>query len=78
MDWCGRPHGLVRTSAWIGEDVRMDWCGCPHGLVRTSAWMGADVCGSPHGWVRTSAGPEDLLALLPLLCNNLLIICGIT
>ena len=60
---CGRPHGLVRTSAWI---------------VRTSAWMGADVCGSPHGWVRTSTGPEDLLELLPLLCNNLLIICGIT
>ena len=46
--------------------------------MRTSAWMGADVCGSPHGWVRTSAGPEDLLELLPLLCNNLLIICGIT
>ena len=28
---CGRPHGLVRTSAWIGADVRMDWCGRPHG-----------------------------------------------
>ena len=68
----------MRTSAWIGADVRMDRCGCPHGLVRTSAWMGADVCGSPHGWVRTSAEPEDLLELLPLLCNNLLIICGIT
>ena len=65
---CGRPHGLVRASAWIDADVRMDW----------SAWMNADVCGSPHGWVRTSAGPEDLLELLPLLCNNLLIICGIT
>ena len=79
---CGRPHGLVRTSAWIGADVRMDWCGRPHGLVqtsvRTSAWMGGYVCGSPHGLVRTSAGPEDLLELLPLLCNNLLIICGIT
>ena len=68
----------MRTSAWIGADIRMDWCGRPHGLVRTSAWMGADVCGRPHGWVRTSAGPEDLLELLPLLCNNLLIICGIT
>ena len=72
----------VRTSADIFPDVyadvRMDWCGRPHGLVRTSAWMGADVCGRPHGWVRTSAGPEDLLELLPLLCNNLLIICGIT
>ena len=78
MDWCGRLHGLVRTSAWIGADVRMDWCGRPHGLVWTSAWMGADVCGRPHGWVQTSAGPEDLLELLPLLCNNLLIICGIT
>ena len=75
---CGRPHGLVRTSAWIGADVCMDWRGRLHGLVRTSAWMGADVCGRPHGWVRTSAGPEDLLELLPLLCNNLLIICGIT
>ena len=53
-------------------------CGRLHGLVRSSAWMGADVCGSPHGWVWTSAGPEDLLELLPLLCNNLLIICGIT
>ena len=63
MDWCGRPHGLVRTSAWIGADVRMDGCGC----LRTS-----------DGWVQTSAGPEDLLELLPLLCNNLLIICGIT
>ena len=59
-------------------DVRMDWCRRPHGLVRTSAWMGVDVWGSPHGWVRTSAGPEDLLELLPLLCNNLLIICGMT
>ena len=68
----------MRTSAWIGADVRMDLCGRPHGLVRTSAWMGADVCGSLHGWVQTSAGPEDLLELLPLLCNNLLIICGIT
>ena len=42
---CGRPHGLVRTSAWIGVDVRMDWCGRPHGCrcLRKSAWMGADV-----------------------------------
>ena len=62
----------------VYADVRMDWCGHPYGLVRTSAWMGADVCGSPHEWVQTSAGPEDLLELLPLLCNNLLIICGIT
>ena len=53
-------------------------CGHPHGWVRTSAWMGADVCGSLHGRVRTSAGPKGLLELLPLLCNNLLIICGIT
>ena len=75
---CGNPHGLVRTSAWTGAEVHMDWCGRPHGWVRTSAWMGADVCGSLHGWVRTSAGPEDLLELLPLLCNNLFIICGIT
>ena len=75
---CGRPHGLVQTSTWIGADVCMDSCRRPHELVRTSAWMGADVCGSPHGWVRTSPGPEDLLELLPLLCNNLLIICGIT
>ena len=83
---CGHQCGHLRTSlrtsmwtsAWIGADVRMDWCGRPHGLLRTSAWMGADVCGRPHGWVRTSAGPEDLLELLPLLCNNLLIICGIT
>ena len=36
---CGRPHGLVRTSAWIGADVRMDGCGC----LRKSAWMGADI-----------------------------------
>ena len=64
--------------AEVYADVRMDWCRRPHGLVRTSAWMGVDVWGSPHGWVRTSAGPEDLLELLPLLCNNLLIICGIT
>ena len=75
-------RGSLRTSADIFADVyadvRMDWCGRPHGLVRTSAWMGADVCGRLHGWVRTSAGPEDLLELLPLLCNNLLIICGIT
>ena len=85
-DVCGHQCGhlrtslrtSMRTSAWIGADVRMDWCGRPHGLMRMSAWMGADVCGSPHGWVRTSAGPEDLLELLPLLCNNLLIICGIT
>ena len=79
---CGHLQTSLRTSAWIGADVRMDWCGRPHGLVqtsvRTSAWMGGYVCGSPHGWVRTSAGPEDLLELLPLLCNNLLIICGIT
>ena len=90
---CGRPqyfHMQVRSCPQRGPrksadifadvyaDVRMDWCGRPHGLVRTSAWMGADVCGRPHGWVRTSAGPEDLLELLPLLCNNLLIICGIT
>ena len=75
---CGHLRTSMRTSAWIGVDDCMDWCGRPHGLVRTSAWIGADVCGSPHGWVRTSAGPEDLLELLPLLCNNLLIICGIT
>ena len=79
---CGRLRTSMRTSADIFADVyvdvHMDWCGRPHGLARTSAWMGADVCGSPHGWVRTSAGPEDLLELLPLLCNNLLIICGIT
>ena len=78
----GSLRTSVRTSADIFADVyadvRMDWCGRPHGLVQTSAWMGADVCGRPHGWVRTSAGPEDLLELLPLLCNNLLIICGIT
>ena len=66
----GSLRTSVRTSADIFADV--------YGLVRTSAWMGADVCGRPHGWVRTSAGPEDLLELLPLLCNNLLIICGIT
>ena len=36
---CGRLHGLVRTSAWIGADVRMDGCGC----LRKSAWMGADI-----------------------------------
>ena len=68
----------MRTSADIFadvyEDVHMDGCG----RLRTSAWMGADVCGSPHGRVRTSAGPKDLLELLPLLCNNLLIICGTT
>ena len=63
MDWCGRPHGLVRTSAWIGADVRMDWRMDGCGCLRKSAWMGADI-----------AGPE----LLPLLCYNLLIICGIT
>ena len=63
----------MRTSADVYAevyvDVRMDGC----------AWMGADVCGSPHGRMRTSAGPKDLLELLPLLCNNLLIIsiCGI-
>ena len=82
----GSLRTSVRTSADIFADifadvyadVRMDWCGRLHGLVRTSAWMGADVCGRTHGWVRTSAGPEDLLELLPLLCNNLLIICGIT
>ena len=39
MDWCGRPHGLVRMSTWIGADVRMDGCGC----LRKSAWMGADI-----------------------------------
>ena len=79
---CGRLRTSVQTSADIFADiyadVRMDWCGRPHGWMRTSAWMDADVCGSPHGWVRTSAGPEDLFELLPLLCNNLLIICGIT
>ena len=74
----GSLRTSVRSSADVYADVRMDWCGHPHGLVRTSAWMGVDVCGSPHGWVRTSAGPEDLLELLPLLCNNLLIICAIT
>ena len=21
MDWCGRPHGLVPTSAWMGAEV---------------------------------------------------------
>ena len=64
----------MRTSADIFADVyadvHMDGCGRPHGWVRMS--------GSLHGRVRTSAGPKDLLELLPLLCNNLLIICGIT
>ena len=36
---CGRPHGLVQTSAWIGADVRMDGCGC----LRKSAWVGVDI-----------------------------------
>ena len=49
MDWCGRPHGLVRTSAWIGADVRMDWCGRPHGWVQMSADVRMDGCGHPQG-----------------------------
>ena len=36
---CGRPHGLMRTSAWIGAEFRMDGCGC----LQKSAWMGADI-----------------------------------
>ena len=39
MDWCGRPHGLVRMSTWICADIHMDGCGC----LRKSAWMGADI-----------------------------------
>ena len=72
----------ICRSAVVHREVCGYLCGCPcgypDGWVRTSAWMGADVCGSPHGRVQTSAGPKDLLELLPLLCNNLLIICGIT
>ena len=49
MDWRGRPHGLVRTSAWIGADVCMDWCGRPHGWVRMSADVRMDGCGHPQG-----------------------------
>ena len=72
------PYAGPQLSAERSAEVCGHLCGRPHGLVRMSAWMGVDVCGSPHGWVRTSAGPEDLLELLPLLCNNLLIICGIS
>ena len=42
MDWCGRPHEMVRT-------VRMDWCGRPHGWVRMSAEVRMDGCGHPQG-----------------------------
>ena len=62
---CGHPQTSLRTSTVIYVDVRMD--GCRH--LRTSAWMTADV---------DFHGPKDLLELLPLLCNNLLIICGTT
>ena len=87
---CGRPqyfHMQVhscpqrgpRMSADINADifadvygdVRIDGCGRPHGWVLMSAEVRIDGCGHP-------AGPKDLLELLPLLCNNLLIICGIT
>ena len=89
---CGRPqyfHMQVRSCRQRGPRKSADVCGHQCGHLRTSlrtsmwtsAWIGADVrmdwCGRPHGWVWTSAGPEDLLELLPLLCNNLLIICGI-
>ena len=73
---CRRLCG--QTSTWMGADVCADvpMDGCGH--LRTSTWIGANVRGSQHGWVWTSAGPKDLLELLPLLCNNLLIICGFT
>ena len=86
------PYAGPQLSAERSADINADIGGHLRTSLRTSmrmsAWMGADICGRPHGWVRMSAEVrmdrcghpqgQRMLELLPLLCNNLLIICGIT